>query len=83
MSDGGFYLFGGNRLISENIWSETPYSQSNTLEIFLNKLSNLGKVSFLKKYSDVDEEKDLKTIIEEMPKEMTASQKKLKEWILK
>lgn len=81
--DGGFYLFGGSRPVPENIWSETPYSQSDTLEIFLNKLNGLGEVSFLKKYSDVDEEKDLKIIIEEMPKDMTASQRKLKEWILK
>ena len=82
-SDGGFYLFGGNTPVPKDIWINVPYSQNNTLEILLNNINNLCDVSFLDTYTDVDEVDDLELILKEMPFDLSKTQAKLKEWILK
>lgn len=79
--DGGYYLFGGTDNISKDVWEAVPYSESNTRKIFL---ENLGKnVEILQGLSDLDVIEDVSRIIAEMPKEMHASQKKLKDHLEK
>jgi len=58
-TDGGFWLFGGNREIPQSIWTDVIYSQANTGAEFLNKIEKLGDLKVLDILSDVDEPDDL------------------------
>ena len=77
--DGGFYLFGSRRKIPKWIWSETPWSTSDTSEKFI-KLLNQEPV-YLRTLTDVDNFSDLKASIEEMPRDMSVAQEKIVGWI--
>lgn len=57
--DGGFYLFGGNQPLPKEFWNAIPYSQSNTAQILLEKLSAFGKCTLLPTQLDVDTSDDL------------------------
>lgn len=79
--DGGYYLLGGRKKIDAKVWSETPWSDKKTLEIFI---ENLGITPHtLTVLTDVDTEEDLKTIIDEMPSTLNENQKILKNWIMR
>ena len=77
--DGGFYLFGSRRRMSKLIWSETPWSTSETAEEFVKLLKQ--EPVYLRTLTDVDDFSDLKVLIGEMPKEMSAAQEKIVGWI--
>ena len=77
--DGGYYLLAGNKEISKEIWSTTPWSDAKTREILTDQLDS--KPFELDVLTDVDTEVDLKQILNEMPEQMNASQLALKDWI--
>jgi len=77
--DGGFYLFGSRRKIPKWIWSETPWSTPETAKIFA-QLLNQEPVN-LRTLTDVDNFSDLKTLMEEMPRDMSVAQEKIVGWI--
>lgn len=82
-NDGGYYLLAGNKEIPANIWSEVPWSDEKTLEVFKKRLSDKyqNECLELKVLTDVDEEEDLKQVINEMPSSPNASQLELVSWI--
>ncbi|MDC9729351.1 MAG: DUF2064 domain-containing protein [Methyloprofundus sp.] len=57
--DGGFWLFGSNFVIAENIWTDVLYSQANTGDSFLQAIKALAPVKILDTCRDVDELADL------------------------
>ena len=65
-SDGGFYLFAGKTKIEKTIWLNTPYSQSDTLEILLKATKKLGSTTTLHRYTDIDTSEDLKEFLSEI-----------------
>ena len=79
--DGGFYLFGSRRKIPKLIWSETPWSTSETAKIFIQLLNQ--EPFYLRTLTDVDNFSDLKNLIDEMPEDISVSQAKIVSWIRK
>lgn len=61
-SDGGFYLFGGNQSIPQEVWLSTPYSVETTYEILTEKLRGMGRLSLLPQLFDVDTIEELKKL---------------------
>ncbi len=57
--DGGFYVFGGSRPVSANVWEHIPYSAGDTAHKLKCALEKLGRVADLPKSFDVDEAEDL------------------------
>lgn len=57
--DGGFWAFGGNCPVPDELWSEVVYSKVNTGSEFLKRVECLGNVKFLSVLRDVDEVTDL------------------------
>ncbi|CAG7855965.1 hypothetical protein MCAMS1_00291 [biofilm metagenome] len=57
--DGGFWLFGGNCLVPDAMWTEVTYSVADTGAQFLRKVVRLGEVQYLPSLRDVDEPCDL------------------------
>jgi uncharacterized protein len=57
--DGGFWLFGGNRIIPLACWTEVSYSTADTGAQFLGNLQPLGEVQTITTLHDVDEPADL------------------------
>lgn len=57
--DGGFWLFGGNCAMPDNLWTEVVYSQSDTGTQFYNRIERLGSVRTLTLLRDVDQLSDL------------------------
>ena len=57
--DGGFWLFGSNFLLPDNIWTDVPYSEAKTGELFLQAIKALAPVKVLEVLRDVDELPDL------------------------
>ena len=58
-TDGGFWLYGGNRSACEHLWGQVAYSQSDTLEQFQYAMSEQGDWLRLDQKTDVDRAKDL------------------------
>ncbi len=82
--DGGFYLLGGSKAIPLNVWKNTPYSDPNTMDIFVNNLNPYGKIFFTGPTFDVDTEKDmhlLQQTLQRNKKKGLSSQNKLLEWL--
>ncbi|MCB1191953.1 MAG: DUF2064 domain-containing protein [Leptospiraceae bacterium] len=63
--DGGFYLFGGKLPLTSTIWIDTPYSKSNTREIFCSKIMNNTsfRIVELPMLYDIDTEGDLMNVL--------------------
>lgn len=57
--DGGFWLFGANRVIPESIWKSVAYSQKDTAISFIKATQDGGKWLMLRQLSDVDRAEDL------------------------
>lgn len=57
--DGGFWSFGGNCPVPENVWTDVMYSQADTGVQFLNGIESLGEIKILSPLRDVDEVSDL------------------------
>ncbi len=60
--DGGFWLFGGRRLLPAAVWTRVIYSQADTLRQFLGNLEETAEVALLEQLQDVDELNDLKPL---------------------
>lgn len=65
-TDGGYYLFGSSISISSKIWESVPYSQDNTLEIFMSLLDNYKPLKIIEKLTDLDVKDDAGLILEEL-----------------
>ncbi|MCK5666068.1 MAG: DUF2064 domain-containing protein, partial [Thiotrichaceae bacterium] len=57
--DGGFWLFGGNCNIPNEVWTDVIYSEAETGTHFLNKIKKIGDINVLESLNDVDEVDDL------------------------
>ncbi|MEM7071174.1 MAG: TIGR04282 family arsenosugar biosynthesis glycosyltransferase, partial [Pseudomonadota bacterium] len=77
--DGGYYLLGGRKPIYKKQWKNIIWSTSQTRQMLLDQLN--APVSTLSMLSDVDHQKDLATMIEEMPLKPHFKQKTLIDWI--
>jgi glycosyltransferase A (GT-A) superfamily protein (DUF2064 family) len=78
-SDGGFYLFAGKKPVEKEIWLRTPYSQTDTLEILQSKVSRIGSIAKLHRYTDVDIFENLHDFLNEIKnaQQVTDEQKDL------
>lgn len=65
-SDGGFWLFGANRIIPPQRWEKVLYSQSDTLEQFRESMTGCGEWLTLPTLSDLDTPEDLSAVITEL-----------------
>ncbi len=77
--DGGYYLFGGRVPLDKKIWIAVPWSSAmtrNRLEAVLP-----SKSCQLTLLTDVDTQDDLICAAQEMPKNMSAEQKNILNWI--
>ena len=79
--DGGYYLLGGRKKIDAKVWSETPWSDEKTLNIFIEKLGVNPYI--LDVLTDVDTEEDLQMMLGELPNTLNDNQKILKDWIMR
>ncbi len=57
--DGGFWVFGGNCPVPQDLWTDVVYSEIDTGTQFLKKIEQLGEVKTLVALRDVDEASDL------------------------
>ncbi|MEE9355152.1 MAG: TIGR04282 family arsenosugar biosynthesis glycosyltransferase [Methylococcaceae bacterium] len=57
--DGGFWLFGGNCSIPQELWTDVIYSEAETGAQFFTNMSQVGEIKVLKTLRDVDEPEDL------------------------
>ncbi|KIQ96397.1 DUF2064 domain-containing protein [Lysobacter sp. A03] len=61
-SDGGFWLFGSNKLIPLPTWTRVGYSQVDTASRFRDSLDGYGRWQTLATLTDVDRADDLKPV---------------------
>ncbi len=78
-NDGGYYLFAGRVPLMEDVWRSVPWSSTMTLEVLEANL--LVKPYHLPVLVDVDTEKDLALLVDDMPKQMSKKQNDLVNWI--
>lgn len=57
--DGGFWLFGGNGPLSDNLWTDVEYSTAETGMQFFRAVKPWGEVQTQRTLQDVDESSDL------------------------
>ncbi|MBI2608695.1 MAG: DUF2064 domain-containing protein [Deltaproteobacteria bacterium] len=83
--DGGFYLFGGQKKISEDVWCSIPYSDSTTAEKLYEKVSLLGSIDELPPLLDIDTYDDLKKMYLDYrdSQNLLPEQKNILAWIKK
>ncbi|MDB5387820.1 MAG: hypothetical protein JWM11_3466 [Planctomycetaceae bacterium] len=60
--DGGYYLFGGNQPIEQEIWESVPYSVQSTAAEFVQRLIPFGTVQELPQLFDIDTIEDLRRL---------------------
>jgi len=80
--DGGFYLFGCRLPIPEDLWTNIPYSVTNTSKILKEKLADIGEVEFLPPLLDIDTNDELQQLIPLLKDSSLASQQQLYQWLL-
>ncbi|MEZ5814265.1 MAG: glycosyltransferase [Alphaproteobacteria bacterium] len=78
--DGGYYLFGGRVAVDADIWAQVPWSANDTREVFESLLPS--RPFYLSVLTDVDREGNLQAAIGEMPKNVSAAQKAVVDWVL-
>lgn len=61
--DGGFWLFGANRLIDPQRWQSVTYSRPDTLDHFRRNLGDCGQWLELPRLADLDTPDDLPAVI--------------------
>ena len=76
--DGGFTLLAGSIDIPKAVWTKTVYSTPDTLSQLLKRMSDYH---LLVPHTDVDEEKDLKALHQEISQEATKEQIHIGNWI--
>lgn len=81
--DGGFYVFGGNAPVGEEIWRAVTYSAASTARELASLLADRGRISEWPMLSDVDEAADLAQLARELDglSAPTARQQALREWL--
>ena len=81
--DGGFYLFGGEKKISEDIWVSIPYSHSKTAEKLHEKIRVLGSIYELPPLLDIDTFSDLRKMYSDYKEQnkLLPEQRKLLLWM--
>lgn len=79
--DGGFYLFGGNVILPEEVWTSVAYSQSGTCDALTDKIKNYGDVVFLPTLSDADVASDLPFLMLEIQNTDHPATKEIENWI--
>ena len=65
-ADGGFYLFGGHRLLSAAAWTGVTYSAPSTAAELIAALERVGRVELLATTFDVDTIEDLVLLRDEL-----------------
>lgn len=81
--DGGFYLWGGSQEIPTEVWKSVPYSVPETSQRLLEAIRGLRGVSFLPEMLDVDTEKEMWALRDQLSamEELTPSQERLWRWL--
>ena len=81
--DGGFYLFGGKIPVSTGIWTQIPYSASNTSDVLTKLLRPTGNIRELPPLFDVDTVKELSLLTAHLQtqRDLLPAQKSLLEWL--
>ncbi len=67
-ADGGFWLFGGNCSVPQEVWTDVTYSTSDTGIQFLNRIDGLGEIRTLPVLRDIDDMDDLLALQESLQK---------------
>ncbi|GER07093.1 hypothetical protein GCM10007972_18800 [Iodidimonas muriae] len=82
-SDGGFWLFGGRRVVPKEVWTVPRYSTAHARSDLEQAMIEAGlqKPAHLLPLTDVDEVADLAALAQEMPKSRTVSQRKIMGWV--
>ncbi len=82
-SDGGFWLFGANRIIPQHRWLAVSYSQADTLTAFQNSLDGTGRWLALDELCDLDQLSDLAVVENELSRLPTPHprQQELLNWL--
>ena len=78
-SDGGFYLIGSKSKIAKEVWKNTEWSSTKTMQTFIRSLGY--KTYKLKKFTDVDEFSDFQKMLKEMPTFASKHQLSLINWV--
>jgi len=78
-SDGGFYLIGSKSKIAKEVWENTKWSSTKTMQTFVHSLGY--KTYKLKKFTDVDEFYDFQKMLKEMPTFASKHQLRLINWV--
>lgn len=66
-NDGGFYLFGSQRCLSQQEWLNIPYSATNTTEKLLDQIQRQGTIHELPALTDVDTVNELRKLKRSSP----------------
>ena len=78
-TDGGFYLIGSKSNIKKEVWENTEWSSTKTMQTFVRSLGH--KTYKLKKFTDVDEFYDFQKMLKEMPTFASKHQLRLINWV--
>ena len=65
-TDGGFWLFGGNREIPAPLWSGVAYGRDDTAQQFRDTLGPRGEWLALRRHTDLDTGEDLGAVAAEL-----------------
>lgn len=65
-ADGGFWAFGGNCNVAQNIWTDILYGKADTGAQFFKKVENLGQMKIMPTLMDVDEVSDLLSLRDDL-----------------
>lgn len=82
-TDGGFWLFGSNRVIPLQAWTRVPYSRADTARRFRQSMQHHGRWRMLAPLTDVDRAADLKPVQQALASlsAPTAGQRALAQWM--
>lgn len=82
--DGGFWLFGGKRPVTETTWMSVPYSGPDTADSLCRNLAGSGELRRLPILTDVDAAADLAALGSALARldSPTPAQRMLIEWLL-
>lgn len=64
--DGGFWLFGGNRVVPEAVWTTVTYSRADTCDAFRAALADHGEWRQGAVLTDLDRGEDLPAVLAEL-----------------
>lgn len=81
--DGGFWVFGGNVSIPQDLWNKVSYSTSTTTKELVESIQPLGPIQYTSTLVDVDEFEDLPKALHQLENLKTPNeyQRELIKWI--